>query len=250
MASDSAVERSVSNPGACWHNNCALIYNMLEFTRRVKPKVLYHISTDEVFGEVYDKPHHEWDVIMPSNTYAASKAAQEALCIGYWRTYGVPVVLTNIMNMIGLWQDTEKFLPKLIWKIATDQQMEIYGEPGAIGSRYYLHAKNLADAIIFLSKMKPAMYLEGARRLDRYNIVGDVCLDNLEVAQLVAGYMGKKLKYRLIPSESARPGYDKHYGLDGDKMNRLGWRLPLPTKEAIKEIVDWTLAHPWWLTTS
>lgn len=251
MASDSAVERSVSNPVACLRNNYDLVINMLELARRVKPKAFFQISTDEVYGECYGKAHHEWDVIMPSNPYAASKAAQEAVAIAYWRSYGVPVVLTNTMNCVGEWQDTEKFLPKLIWKVATGQAMEIYGEPGKIGSRYYLHCKNMADALIFLSKREPACYLQGAgaQRPDRYNIVGDTLLDNLQVAQLVSKHMGKELKYKLIPSESARPGYDRHYALDGTKMQDLGWRHPIPTIPAIERIVDWTLEHPHWLVT-
>lgn len=249
MASDSAVERSVSNPTVCLSNNYNLVINMLELAKEIRPKVFFQISTDEVYGECYGKPHHEWDVIMPSNPYAASKAAQEAVAIAYWRSYGVPVVLTNTMNCVGEWQDTEKFLPKLIWKVATGQTMEIYGEPGKIGSRYYLHCKNMADALIFLSKREPACYLQGDQRPDRYNIVGDTLLDNLQVAQLVAKHMGKELKYKLVPSESARPGYDRHYALDGTKMQQLGWQHPIPTIQAIERLVDWTLEHPHWLVT-
>jgi dTDP-glucose 4,6-dehydratase len=247
MASDSAVERSVTNPLACLRNNYDLVINMLEFAKRVRPKVFVQISTDEVYGEAYDQPHKEWDVIMPSNPYAASKAAQEAVAISYWRSYNMPIIITNTMNCIGERQDTEKFLPRIIWKVATDQVMEIYGELGNIGSRYYLHCKNMADALIFLCNLKPAMYTEGARRPDRYNVVGDICLDNLEVAQLVAKYMGKELKYKLVPSESARPGYDRRYALDGSKMEAMGWKPPIPTLQAIKQVVEWTLAHPHWL---
>ncbi|NIQ15097.1 MAG: NAD-dependent epimerase/dehydratase family protein, partial [Candidatus Dadabacteria bacterium] len=91
-------------PGQCWKNNCDLMFNMLEFARKegVRPKLFLHCSTDEVYGEASPgKAHHEWDVIMPSNVYSASKAAQEALAIAYWRTYDVPVVIVNCMNMIG-----------------------------------------------------------------------------------------------------------------------------------------------------
>lgn len=246
MASDSAVERSVTDPIQCWRNNCELGIHMLEFAKKVKPRLFFNIGTDEVYGECTGDPHKEWDVILPSNPYAASKAAQEALAISYWRTYKMPIVLINGMNMIGEAQDKEKFLPKLIWKIATNQTMEIYGEPGFIGSRFYLHAKNMADAIIFLSGRAPAMYPQ-AQRPDRYNVVGDMELNNLEVGNLVAEIMGKKLLYKLIPSESARPGYDRRYALDGEKMALLGWKLPLPTTEAFKKIVDWSIANSHWV---
>ncbi len=248
IASDSAVERSITDPGQCWLNNCALIYNMLEFARRIKPTWFLHFSTDEVYGEAEpNKAHHEWDVIMPSNPYSASKAAQEALAISYWRTFDVPLTLVNVMNVIGERQDTEKFLPKLIYKIATNQQMEIYGEEGKIGSRFYIHAKNIADALIFLSKRKPAMYGEDVKRPDRYNVVGDMEMDNLQVGKFVAECMGKKLNYRCIPAEKARKGYDKRYALDGKKLYDLGWQHPTSTLESIRNIVNWTLENPHWI---
>lgn len=205
-------------------------------------------NTDEVYGEAEPKQaHHEWDAIMPSNPYSASKAAQEALAIAYWRTYDVPLILLNVMNVIGERQDTEKFLPKLIYKVATGQSMEIYGEPGKIGSRYYIHGKNIADAIIFLSKKQPAMYSDGAKRPDRYNVVGDMEMDNLQAAQFVAECMGKKLEYRLIPAEKARRGYDKRYALDGKKLAELGWKHPISTLDSIRQIVNWTLKNPHWI---
>lgn len=206
-------------------------------------------NTDEVYGQAEkDGPgHKEWDVILPSNVYSASKAAQEAACISYWRTYDVPLVLTNMMNAVGEWQDKEKFLPKLIYKIATDQTMEIYGDVGNIGSRFYIHCKNIADSLIFISKLKPSMYSDGAPRPERYNVVGDMEMDNLQVAQFVAAMMGKRLHYKLIPCETARKGYDKRYALDGSKLAALGWKHPLPTLQAIEQIVQWTMKNPHWV---
>jgi dTDP-glucose 4,6-dehydratase len=250
IASDSAVERSITDPGQCWKNNCDLMFNILEFARKNKPSIFLHFSTDEVYGEAEpNQAHHEWDVIMPSNPYSASKAAQEALAIAYWRTYDIPLILINVMNVIGERQDTEKFLPKLIYKIATNQTMDIYGEPGKIGSRYYIHGKNIADAINFLThvRQQPPMYSDGNKRPDRYNVVGDLEMDNLQVAEFVAECMGKKLEYRLIPAEKARKGYDRRYALDGKKLHDLGWRHPVSTLESIKRIVDWTLKNPHWI---
>jgi dTDP-glucose 4,6-dehydratase len=249
FASDSAVGKSISDPIACWRNNCELMANMLEFARRIKPKVFLHISSDEVYGEA-DKTglgHKEWDVILPHNVYSSSKAAQEALAISYWCSYDVPLILMNIMNPIGEKQDKERFLPKLIWKIATDQEMEIYGDVGNIGSRCYIHCKNIADALIFLSKTTPAMYGNDTKRPDRYNVVGDVELNNLEVAKYVAEILNKPLKYKLIPCDSARRGYDKRYALDGKKMKNLGWKHPISTHQAIKQVAEWTIQHPWWI---
>ena len=274
MASDSAVERSTTDPTHCLRNNYELMVNMLEFARKAKPKLFVHISTDEVYGEAPPLPslgHLEWSPIAPSNPYAASKAAQEALAIAYWRTYDLPVVITNCMNIIGEWQDPEKFLPKIIQCVATGKEMPVYadktdgpsltnigGHGGNhaennqgwyIGSRIYLDARNKADAIKFIaSSLHPARYSQGAKRPDRYNICGDAELNNLELARAVAKIMGKELLYKLIPSESARPGYDRRYALDGSKLRSLGWRQPISFDETLDRIVKWTMQNKHWIS--
>jgi dTDP-glucose 4,6-dehydratase len=254
MASDSAVERSVTDPTQCWRNNCDLMVNMLEYARRVKPEIFFHVSTDEVYGEAKaDEAHVEWSTIMPSNPYAASKAAQEALAISYWRTFDVPVVLTNTMNNFAEAQDPEKFIPKIIETIRKGEEVPIYADfdkegkwKSSIGTRFYLHAKNHADAFVFLSKFKPAMYKEGAECPDRFNVCGDVELDNLELAQMIAKIMDMELKYKLVPSESARKGYDRRYALDASKLKDLGWKMPITFEDSLKQVVEWTLDHPHW----
>lgn len=257
MASESAVERSTTDPVSCLRNNYELCLNMLEFARSCKKLELFiQISTDEVYGEAPEnEAHKEWAPILPSNPYAASKAAQEAMAIAYWRTYNLPIVITNTMNIIGERQDPEKFLPKIIQKIALGQEMPIYGNsPNSIGSRIYLHACNMADALVFISKHKPSVYSDlvksgktGEARPDRYNICGDTELNNLELALMVAEIMGKKLNYKLIPSESARPGYDRRYALDGSKIAALGWEQPIEFRESLERIVKFTMQNPHWL---
>lgn len=256
MASDSAVERSTTDPTHCLNNNWNLAVNMLEFARRCKGLELFvQISTDEVYGEApLGGAHKEWAPILPSNPYAASKAAQEALAIAYWRTYNLPIVITNAMNIIGERQDPEKFLPKIIQKVALGQSMPIYGDsPETIGTRKYIYAKSFADALMFVANRKPTRYLDlvksgitGDTRPDRYNICGDQEVSNLEVAQMVADVMKKELKYHLVPSESARPGYDRRYALDASKLAELGWEPPLTLRESIEKIVTWTLYNRHW----
>lgn len=249
MASESAVERSAVDPVSCLRNNYDLAINMLEYARVAKPEIYFQVSTDEVYGEAQPgRAHHEWDVVMPSNPYAASKAAQEAVAISYWRCFDVPVVITNTMNNFGEAQDPEKFLPKIVQFVASGKTMPVYGDdPKNIGTRFYLHAKNHADAFVFLSKFEPTMYEGGKnQRPDRYNVCGDVELNNLELAQLVAEFVGKELKWELVPSESARKGYDRRYALDGTKLKKMGWLPPIPFKESIKQVVEWTLKHPHW----
>ena len=245
LASDSAVERSITNPVQCWRNNCDVILNILEFARKVKPDVFWHTSTDEVFGDCpQNYSHKEWDSIVPSNPYAASKAAQEALAISYWRTFNVPVVMGNIMNCIGIGQDKEKFLPKLISKIMTNQEIEIYIDNENIGTRNYLQVENHADAIKFCIGQPVLHYSDDIDRLSRYNIAGNIELNNLELAQIVANIMCKELKYRLVQSSSIRRGYDKRYSLDDSKLRDLGWKPPVAFADGIQKIIKWTVDNP------
>jgi dTDP-glucose 4,6-dehydratase len=261
LASNSAVERSVINPVECWNNNTQIILNMLEWLRQGQGMNIYHcpfyhISTDEVYGD-YDGSgtgHQEWSPIVPSNPYSASKAAQEDLCIAYWRTYGLPIVICNTMNNIGEWQDPEKFLPRIIRCLLRDETVPVYtDENNKAGSRVYLDAQNHAQAILFLMQQptpmyQPRLYPE-VTLPSRYNICGTIELDNLDLALKVADLMGIKLKYELKKSESVRPGYDKRYLLDGSKLAALGFKPQYNFESTLERIIDFYTLHPEWATS-
>ena len=252
MASLSDVEASIQNPVPFIKNNVDLVLTMLEYAREVKPEVFIQISTDEVYGassSKYGDLRKEWDAIIPSNPYAASKAAQEAIAVSYRRTYGVPVIITNTMNNIGELQQPSKY-PVMIQKaIMRDEEITIHGKEGQIGSRSYIHSRNFADAILFILKnCPPHTHVPlTADRPDRYNIAGDMQLDNLELAQMIAKLMGKELKYKLVDSHSTRPGHDPHYGLDMTKLRSLGWKSPKTFEESLKNVIEWQVEHKEWV---
>jgi dTDP-glucose 4,6-dehydratase len=244
-ASESHVDRSITDPVPFVKNNVALVLNMLEFARESKPEIFVQVSTDEVYGVAKEGGDHpEWDVILPSNPYSGSKAAQEAIAISYWRTYGVPVVITNTMNNFGERQDPEKYVAMLIKKIVSGEEVTVHGKPGKIGTRFYLHARNHADAICYIIKnLKPEMYTDEGETLrpSRYNIVGNREIDNLEMAQIVAEILGKPLNYRFDDYHANRPGHDRRYGLTGDKLQKLGWTPPIEFEKSMRKYVGWTL---------
>jgi dTDP-glucose 4,6-dehydratase len=252
IASDSHVDRSILDPVPFVENNVALMLNVLEYCRRAKPAALIQCSTDEVFGPAPDGTRHkEWYPILPSNPYAASKAAQNALAISYWRTYDVPLIITHCMNMIGERQDKEKFIPMLIAKISKGEKVQIHGSENYIGKRFYLHSRNLADAWLYLLRERtPVLYRDGntdVQMPDAYNIVGDVELDNLTLASFVAKYIGRPLSYELLDFHSARPGHDRRYALDGSKIAKLGWKAPVPFELSLKKTINWTMNNPEWM---
>src|SRR3990170_4962060 len=253
MASLSDVQGSIDNPVEFIKNNVALVINMLEYAREVKPEVFIQISTDEVTGasEKDSTGHKEWDAIVPSNPYSASKACQEAIAISYWRSYGVPLIITNTANNFAEMQSSSKF-PVMIQKaLMKDEEVTIHSsESGEIGSRVYIHSQSFANALIFIINKCPpyAHKAEGVDKPDRYNIVGDKALDNLELAQLIAKLMGKELKYKIVKFHSTRAGHDLHYRLDNSKLKALGWVLPVPFEESLKNVITWQLEHPEWIS--
>lgn len=251
VASESHVDRSIDYPVAFIKNNTDLILHMLEFAKTLKNlKMFLQMSTDEVYGPApFGFNHPEWSSIKPSNPYAASKAVQEAIAFSYWRTYGVPVIITNTMNIFGEMQDREKYFAKIMNAVANNNTLTVHASAsGEIGSRFYLHARNLADAWLFLMKNNDSVhYYPTSSEPRRVNIVGVREVDNLELAQTIANTMGKELKYELVDFHSSRPGHDLRYALDGSALANMGWKAPHSFEESVFHTVKWTLAHPEWL---
>lgn len=244
IASDSHVDRSITDPVPFIKNNVDLCLNMLEYAREVKPELFLQFSTDEVYGQApLGVDHKEWSPIIPSNPYSASKAAQEAIAISYWRTYGVPLIITNTMNVFGERQDKEKFVQLCIDKVLTGEKISIHAYPGAkrAGSRFYIHARNVADAVMFIvNNVTPTLYPDHELP-ERFNVVGELEVDNLTMAQMIAELVGKPLNYELIDFHSSRPGHDCRYALDGKKLADIGWKPKISLKESLRKTVNFTL---------
>lgn len=251
VASQSHVDRSISEPGPFIQNNVALMTNMLDYARRLPNlKLFLQMSTDEVYGPApqgYD--HIEWDTIKPSNPYSGSKAAQEAICFSYWRTYDLPIVITNTMNIIGEMQDPEKFIPMTIAKLLAGQPMTVHVSPeGVAGSRYYLHARNLADAWLYISNNNG--FLQQHPKYDvpqRFHIVGEREVHNDEMVHMIADILGVKANIEPVNFHESRPGHDLRYALDGLKLAMEGWALPVSLDASLKKTVEWTVQHKEWL---
>ena len=130
LASESHVDRSISEPTPFIINNVSLICNLLDWAKEINVKKFIHVSTDEVYGPAdIGHDHKEWeDLYLPSNPYSASKAAQESIVYSYWRTYGMPIAITNTMNMIGEMQDPEKFVPMVIRKVLNNEEFRKLSE--------------------------------------------------------------------------------------------------------------------------
>jgi dTDP-glucose 4,6-dehydratase len=248
MASESHVDRSITDPVQTLRNNTALMVNMLEYARAHTPEKFIQISTDEVYGpalhDTTPDGHAEWSAILPSNPYAASKAAQEAMAISYWRSYGIPIAITNTMNNFGEYQDVEKFIPKIIKHLMEGQSVPVHGRLDEVGSRYYLHAKNHADALLYiLTDLRFNKYPNDLRP-SRWNITGDREVSNFSMVRHVAKFLNTAPKCHFVNFHEARPGHDVRYGLDGTLLARHGWTPPMDFLTSLEKTVLWFKDHP------
>lgn len=246
LGAETHVDNSISNPEPFIRSNVLGTMNILEFARRCPNlKKMIYFSTDEIFGpaprETVPDGYKEWDRYNSTNPYSASKAGGEELCLAWANTYKVPVLITHTMNLFGERQNVEKFIPKCISKILNGETISIHSDSSKTipGSRFWIHCRNVSSAIMFLLK-------EGQIR-DKYNIVGEKEVNNLEMAVFISDVLGIPLKYELVDFHSSRPGHDLRYGLNGKKLINMGFNYPKKFDESLEKTIRWTLENRKWL---
>lgn len=243
MGAESHVDNSIKNPRLFFKNNIDGTVELLEYARTLKNlEMFFYFSTDEVFGSAPDNfAYGEWDRHKPTNPYSASKSAAENICLSYENTYHIPLMIINVMNAFGERQHVEKFIPNTIKKILNGETVIIHSYPDKkrAGSRFYIHARNISAAVMFL--------LEKGKIGEKYNVVGEKEVDNLQMAKLIAECLNKELKYEMVDFHSERPGHDLRYSLSGDKMKNMGWKIPINFEESLEKTIKWTLKNKKWI---
>lgn len=251
MAAGSHVDRSIDYPMEFALDNVIGTVNLLDYARTQDIKRLIYFSTDEVFGPApYGVFYKERDRYNSTNPYSASKAAAEEFCVAYENTYGLPIYITHTMNVFGERQSPEKYIPMCIRKAYIGETVTIHSDPSKTkaGSRHYIHARDVADAVMFLLTNKVSVENDfGGAKCPKFNIVGKQELDNLELAQMIARFVGKDLKYEMVDFHSSRPGHDLRYALDGSLMASLGWTPKMEVDKRLQEVVEWSLKNYKWL---
>lgn len=248
IAASSHVDRSIDDPLSFVLDNVVGTCNILNFARKQTGlKMFVYFSTDEVFGPAPPGVSYtEYDRYNCTNPYSACKAGGEELAVAFENTYNMPVVITHTMNVFGPRQHPEKYIPMCVKKVDDGQTISIHADSTCTipGSRYYIHAEDVAEALLFITKLD---LQHKKAQCPKFNIVGKEEVDNLTLAQYIADAVGKELKYKMVDFHSARPGHDLRYALSGKLLEELGWQPKKSVKDRIKEVVDWTLSHPAWL---
>jgi len=237
VGAETHVDKSIEDAEPFVTANVVGTLHMLEYARTCKNlRGFFYFSTDEVFGPAPESvKYKEWDRYNSTNPYSATKAGGEELCLAFANTYNVPVVITHTMNVFGERQHPEKFIPTTIRKVLLGEINIVHANKKRTvsGSRFYIHARNVASAITFL--------FTRAKLREKYNIVGEQEVSNLEMVLLIGNMLGKEPKFELTDFHSSRPGHDLRYALDGSKMFKEGWRIPVEFSRSLAKTVQWYL---------
>lgn len=266
MGAETHVDNSIEAPMRFVFANVVGTGNILQFARiQTNLKRFVYFSTDEIFGPApRTRAYKEWDRYCSTNPYSATKAGGEELAIAFANTYKLPVVITHTMNVFGERQHPEKFIPKVVKKILKNEEIEIHSDAKKekSGSRYWIHARNVAAAILFLLDKEPLMNdFEKIGKtthwlpVSKWNIVGEREVSNLELAEKIHQVLTNlkltegPLKYKMVDFHSSRPGHDLRYALDDTKLKEAGHELPVGFDDAIERTINWMVSpeHNKWL---
>ena len=252
LAAGSHVDRSITHPLEFVMDNVVGTANILDYARKLdKLERFAYFSTDEIFGPApKGMNYRENDRYNSTNPYSATKAGAEELVVAYENTYGLPSLITHTMNVFGERQNAEKYIPMVIKKVRDNEKVTVHAnkEKNIAGSRHYIHAEDVAEALLFLynydiSSMKAD---KTGAKCQKFNIVGKDEIDNLELAQFIAKTQKKDLIYEMVDFHSQRPGHDLRYALDGSKMKKMGWE-PKSAFKRLESTIQWTLNNDRWL---
>jgi dTDP-glucose 4,6-dehydratase len=244
LAAESHVDNSIADAPEFIRNNVMSTTYLLEYAREIKNTLefFFLFSTDEVFGYApQNVDYTEDDKFTPRNPYSASKAACELICKSYSVTYDIPLISTNCMNVFARMQHVEKFIPLVMKKVLSNEIVYIHSYPDeqVAGSRFYIHADDVARAVFFL--------MQHGTIGESYNIRGLIEIDNLSLAKKIADFMSKELKYEMVNFHASRPSHDLRYSISDAKMTKLGWKLDSDFDEQLRDTVEWTMKNIEWL---
>ena len=236
FAAESHVDRSIMDALPFIETNIHGTGVLLEVARKYQVPRFVQVSTDEVYGSTDTGSFSESSILSPSNPYAASKAAVSLLCLSYWKTFRVPVIITRCTNNYGPYQFPEKLIPLAITNALENKQIPVYGD-----------GSNIRDWIFVADHCRALdVVLQNGQPGQIYNIAGGNERSNLQIINMILDLLDKPKD--LINFVSDRPGHDRRYSLDTTKIAKeLGWFPEKSFKKGLADTIDWYRTHePWW----
>ena len=236
FAAETHVDRSILNAEDFIKTNVYGTYVLLEAARKYQHRRFVHISTDEVYGSRLEGFFNENDRLSPSSPYSASKASSDLLVASYHKTYGLPTIITRCSNNYGPYQFPEKLIPLMITNALEDKPLPVYGD--GLYMRDWLYVLDHCGAI--------DRVLHQGLPGEIYNIGGQGDKSNLEVIRFILNVLGKPKS--LMHSVKDRPGHDRRYAIDPEKIkHELGWEPTYSFETALEKTIAWYRDNPaWW----
>lgn len=250
FAAESHVDRSILGPAEFIQSNILGTFILLEVARENwnndKNVLFHHISTDEVYGSLGDTGYFYEDTPYdPRSPYSASKASADHLVMAYYHTYGMPVNISNCSNNYGPYQFPEKLIPLMINNILEEKPLPIYGDGKNIRDWLYVE-----DHCIGIWEI-----IKNGKRGEKYNIGGETEIQNIDIVNILCERMAEIQKKnshyykKLITYVSDRPGHDRRYSINMDKIKKeLGFKPSVNFEEGITKTIHWYLNNEEWIS--
>jgi dTDP-glucose 4,6-dehydratase len=239
FAAETHVDRSligdIEHAGAFVQTDVFGVYVLLEEAKRQGVQRFLQVSTDEVYGHVSEGHSTEDDPVQPRSPYAASKAGGELIARSYFVSHQMPILITRGSNNFGPFQFPEKLMPLFITNAMDDQPLPLYGD--GLQQRDWIYVEDHCRAILLCA--------ENGQVGEIYNIGGGNEHTNRDITHLILRLLGKPES--LIQPVADRPGHDRRYALNCDKIKALGWQPQYPFEQAMAATVEWYCTHEdWW----
>lgn len=236
FAAEAAVDRSISTTESFLKTNIIGVCTLLSELKGSKTlKRFIQVSTDEVYGQIYQGSFVESSELKPRNPYAASKLSGERLAYSFFETYNLPIIITRGSNTYGPWAYPEKVIPLFITNIVDGLSVPVYGQ--GLQVRDWLHVTDHCSAIYFL--------IQNGEVGEVYNVGGSQEMTNIELTNKLLAYMG--CGNEMINFVNDRPGHDFRYSLNTEKLKFLGWDTSVNLDEGLQTTISWYQSNvEWW----
>jgi dTDP-glucose 4,6-dehydratase len=235
FAAESHVDRSILAPGEFIQTDVAGVYTLLEAARKAGHNRFLHVSTDEVYGTIADGSFKEGDPLEPNSPYSASKAGGEMQVRAFFATYGLNTLVTRGSNTFGPYQYPEKLIPLFVTNLIDNIPVPVYGDGKQV--RDWFFVEDHCSAIDHV--------LHHGKPGEVYNVGGGNERENIEIVRAMLSRLGKP--DTLIRYVEDRPGHDRRYSLNTEKMTALGFRPGGNFEERLNETIDWYVNNEqWW----
>ncbi len=237
FAAETFVDYSISNPSKFIQSNIIGTFNLLEEARRNKVKKFILISTDEVYGSIDGSGFfNEKSLLTPGNPYSATKAAVDMLALSYINTFKLPITILRCENNYGIFQGKEKAIPTWIAHALKNKPLPLYGD--GKHRRMWLRVEDFCSAIKCI--------IDNGKDGEIYNVGASDEHENIDIVRRILKILDKpESLINLIPDP--RPGHDRRYAINTEKLYYLGWRPKYTIKDDLEEVVKWYADNPWWL---